>query len=310
MVLAAPTGVFVPATAGYGWPQGETSGLASESTGSLSSVQAETRPAASCSQVGSKVEKQKTHVFCKKRYGGTKEEVVVNTCYFNGKLKGAPKKYPSHVPWRALSLDEEGCKPPEVDKRPTGYQGWGPGLLTLYTFAQQMQMSKPAPKGVCLHTNVHIKEYIHGSQDLKRTHESKGPIKLTHEEQIGMSNKGLGCFFANCTSFSNKVQHYLKMNRSRFHVVGLMETHDEHINAKQSFWKGLSYKPHANPARSTSKGSHGRETLATHDNINPTDVPLHVWNIIVPASTVELSIAAKIITLHKKQTITCTMEKN
>ena len=120
-----------------------------------------------------------------KSTGDLMNMLALDTCYFNGKVKGASKKFPSHAPWRAFSLNEGGCKLPEKTNRLTGYSGWGPGFAP-YPCADKGQLHKLALKGVCLHTQIHTKEFENEPDSQLRRHKhklgfsSKEPNNLTH----------------------------------------------------------------------------------------------------------------------------------
>lgn len=198
------------------------------------------------------------------------------------------------------SLNEGNFKLPDKAWRLSGYPGESHVLLPLYTLQDKLNLHLPHPKGVCLSTKVDYKEFLLSNEsDLRPV---KKYVKLSGEPNITDNTpKGLNCFFANVTSFSNKVKHFIRLNRLRWHVVGLLETHE--VSESESFWNQLSYKANINPAQRIESGTHGGEMLASQDHINASDIRPQIWDIIKGTSLVPLSIAAKILTLHKRQYI-------
>jgi len=123
---------------------------------------------------------------------------------------------------------------------------------------------------------------------------SKGKNRKKH--------KTLRCFFANVTSFSNKVQEYLTHNQGRYDIFGILETHL--IDEKPGFWRTLGCKCAENTAQQTStRGSHGGEVIGYKSYLNSTKINPKVLQIIRDASPIPLRFVAVIITMHKKQFI-------
>jgi len=82
----------------------------------------------------------------------------------------------------------------------------------------------------------------------------------------------------------------------------------KYANANESYWNALFYNACSNAARSTPTGTHEGEILARNssdvrNSVNSSDVSQEIWNIIKAVSTVELAIAAEIVTAHKRQVI-------
>jgi len=113
-------------------------------------------------------------------------------------------------------------------------------------------------------------------------------------------NQYLCCFFANISSLSIKRQEYLQHNRGRYHIFGLLETHN--ATMQDHFWNLMGCKHATNLAQQTSTfGSHGGEALAFKKHLNITKVRQDILDIIQATSSIPLRFSAVIVTTQEKQ---------
>lgn len=136
-------------------------------------------------------------------------------------------------------MDEGGFKLPEKARRSSGYTGVSHVLLPLYSLKETLNLHLPIPRGVCPSNKVDYKEYcINDCNSLRPVEKNIQLLNETAPSRTAI--KGLSCFFANVTSFSTKVKHFIRLNRHKWHVVALLGTHGP--TRASSFWNQLSYE--------------------------------------------------------------------
>lgn len=156
---------------------------------------------------------------------------------FNGRVRARAKARTVDTQ-TSSSVGEGSFKLPEKARRLSGYPGASHVLLPLYLLKEKLDLHVPAPKGVCLSTKVDCQEYsIMDGNNMKQV---RHKIQLSDETAPkNKAIKGVNCFFGNVTSFSTNGKHFIRLNRHKWHVVGLLETHDP--SGSEAFWNQLSY---------------------------------------------------------------------